>query len=51
MDPTPLIYKRNKKSKSYTNCDFNLKIQVKKIDNKNENINFVVYLKINEIKK
>ena len=53
--PAPEYIKETKKVNvekiSYTNCDFNLKIQVNKIDNKNENINFVVYLKINEIKK
>ena len=53
--PAPEYIKETKKVKvdkiSYTNCDFNLKIQVNKIDNKKENINFIVFLKINEIKK
>jgi hypothetical protein len=36
---------------SYDNCIFQLKIEMKRIDNKNEDINFIISLIINERKK
>ena len=52
--PAPDFIKEIKKCKvekiSYINCDFKFKIQVKKLDNKKENINFNIFLKINEKK-
>ena len=36
---------------SYDNCIFQLKIKMKRIDNKNEDINFIISLIINERKK
>ena len=52
--PAPEYEKKLKKYKvekiSYTNCDFNIKIQLKKLDNKKDNINFILSLKINKLK-
>ena len=35
---------------SYDNCEFKLKIQIKRMDNINQNINFVISLKLTENK-
>jgi len=52
--PAPEYIKESKKCQiektSYINCDFNLKIQLKKIDNIFTNINLLLYLKISESK-
>ena len=51
--PAPIYVKENKNCQvekiSYVNCDFSMKIQLKKLDNKKENINFIIFLKINEL--
>ena len=52
--PAPDYEKETKKcaieKMSYSNCDFKMKIQLKKLDNKRENISFIIFLLINEFK-
>ena len=51
--PAPEYEKEAKKCKiekiSYVNCDFKMKIQLKKLDNKREKLGFIIFLKINDI--
>ena len=47
---TQKIQKVQVEKVNYDNCQFKLKIQMKRMDNKNENLNFIISMKLNENK-